>query len=396
MFSSKQKTEKGEYLFAFFYFPLIQKISTLFSFLLIIYCCSFSASLTASTPSTLPLLAVNKDTSKVQKGNLIAVPLVFFTPETRWGFGAASIYAFRFNGQSADSRPSQLQVGFAYTLENQLLSYAPYQFFFKDYNFYGELGYYRYFYNFYGVGNDQPTDFEETYAVNYPRVRLNFLKKITPNTYFGFRYWFDDFNIVEVEADGQLAEGKITGSDGGVVSGAGVVLNYDTRDNIFSPSKGYLIEAISFFNSPSLGSDFSFQRYAVDAAKYFPLPWKHTLAVNAFGDFVVGDPPFNQMAVLGGTKKARGYYEGRFRDNNLLLIQAEYRFPIIWRFGAVVFGSYGGVADKISNFQLANFRYTYGGGIRFMLDPKEKINIRFDAGFAKNASGFYVTIGEAF
>ncbi|MEN0004413.1 MAG: hypothetical protein AAF798_09725, partial [Bacteroidota bacterium] len=63
-----------------------------------------------------------------------------------WGFGAASVLSFKLPSQAAEHRPSQLQLGGAYTLNDQILLYLPFQFFAKQdrYNIYGELGYYRY------------------------------------------------------------------------------------------------------------------------------------------------------------------------------------------------------------------------------------------------------------
>lgn len=76
-----------------------------------------------------------------QKSSLIPIPIVYYTPETRLAAGAAILYTFRFRGQSGLTRPSQVQVGFAYTQEKQLLLYLPFQVFFSEGNWqtYGEL-----------------------------------------------------------------------------------------------------------------------------------------------------------------------------------------------------------------------------------------------------------------
>jgi hypothetical protein len=93
----------------------------------------------------------------------------------------------------------------------------------------------------------------------------------------------------------------------------------------------------------------------------------------------------------------RGYYLGRYRDKNMIAIQAEYRWlPAIWRFGIVGFAGFGDVADKISRFDFGGFEYSYGFGLRFLLNPEQKINLRLDFGFGKGTSGIYFTAGEAF
>ncbi len=328
-----------------------------------------------------------------------AFPLVFYTPETDFGFGAAGIYAFRSRQEPAASRPSQVQIGLAYTLKNQILVYFPFQLYLQNekYYSYGEVGYYRYVYKFFGIGNEVDPDFEETYSVRYPRIRVNFLKLVQPSLYAGVRYWFEDFNITELDTAGMLMDENITGSSGGVTSGPGVVGIYDTRDNIFFPRLGMYTEFFVQRNGDLTGSDFRYTTYSLDASRYFPIRnLPHVLALNFYSVIMTGSPPFNQLALLGGSKKMRGYFEGRYRDRNLLVLQAEYRAPIIWRLGLAGFASYGAVAHRLRDFQVQDFRYAFGGGIRFLLDKEKKINLRLDAGFAKNSSGFYLTIGEAF
>lgn len=329
---------------------------------------------------------------------LSGFPVIYYTPETRWAFGIAGVTTFRFPSDSASVKKSSFQLGFAYTQNNQVLFYLPYRLYFQNEKFlsFGELGYYKYNYFFFGMGNGQPKDFSENYGVNYPRVRINILRKILPNAYLGIKYWFEDFKIIERETKGELIVGNITGSSGGITSGAGAIFLCDTRDNIFYPSRGEYTEVSLQHFGKEIGSDFDYLRFTMDANKYFSFTKNQILAVNFFSETISGNPPFNQMALLGGTKRMRGYYEGRYRDRNILVLQTEYRVHLFWRLGAVVFAGYGGVADKIINYSISNFKYTYGGGLRFLLDKNQKINLRLDAAFGKETKGYYLTIGEAF
>ena len=115
-----------------------------------------------------------------------------------------------------------------------------------------------------------------------------------------------------------------------------------------------------------------------------------------FNNFIVGEAPFQIMSFLGGMNFMRGYYMGRFRDNNAIILQGEYRADIWWRFGAVAFASVGEVAHKIDHFKLSDFKVTYGLGIRFAIDPKERLNFRLDFAWAEDSTGFYFTVVEAF
>ncbi len=331
--------------------------------------------------------------------SIFALPLAFYTPETNWGFGAAGILAFRFAGQLPDSRPSQMQLGFAYTLNKQFLAYLPYQLYLGNerHFIYGELGWYKYSYEFYGIGNSSSASDKELYGVNYPRLRINALQSILSGLYLGLRYWMDHFDIYDLQPDGLLANTHITGQHGGLLSGLGVVGQYDRRDNVFYPASGSLAELVLFYNGRALGSGFNYGKLYLDASQYLPTSWGHILALNLYAEFTFGDAPFNQLALLGGTRRMRGYYEGRFRDKQLVILQTEYRFPLFWRLKGALFGGAGRVANTIHSFSLSDIKWSGGGGLRVLINKKERIHIRLDAAFGQAGnSGYYVTIGEAF
>ena len=92
----------------------------------------------------------------------------------------------------------------------------------------------------------------------------------------------------------------------------------------------------------------------------------------------------------------RGYYRGRYRDKNMIAFQMEYRIPVWWRLGLVGFVGFGDVADKVSHFELLNFKYSVGWGVRYLLLSQERINVRLDFGIGGGSSNLYITINEAF
>lgn len=325
------------------------------------------------------------------------LPLVFYTPETSWGFGAALFYSWRFKAEPEDSRPSQLQLGGAYTLEDQILAYLPFQLWWKaeQNSVFGELGWYRYNYYFFGIGNDQPEGFEEIYGVEFPRIRLSAMTEIQSNFYIGGRFIFDDFTITDLDPEGQLANDAIPGDRGGSNVGIGILLNLDNRDNYFETHEGWYAEFTADRHGRYLVSDFNYSRFRLDVRHFVEFNPKNHLAARFFSESIVGRAPFITQALLGGTKLMRGLYEGRYRDNNSAVIQAEYRRKLFGRIGAVAFGAIGAVAPKYGQLSLGNLRHTYGAGIRFAIDPEDRINIRLDMGVGEEPN-FYLTIGETF
>jgi outer membrane protein assembly factor BamA len=154
---------------------------------------------------------------------------------------------------------------------------------------------------------------------------------------------------------------------------------------------------VLYFNQKRLGSDFNFIRFSVDAAQYFKVGKNGVFAANAFTELVFGDPPFQQLAFIGGSKKLCGFFEGRYRDKKLWLLQAEYR-QWIWKFiGGTVFVGAGSVAPELKDFTDRKVHLAFGAGLRVRLSKKDKINLRIDAGFDEHFNLLpYVTVGEAF
>lgn len=345
-----------------------------------------------------PIIASGqKNDSLAFKPKIVGVPILFYGPETRLGFGAAGFFTFKLNKFDTLSRPSQVNLGGAYTLENQILSYASFDLWTtnNDYNFTGEVGYYRYFYDFWGVGTE-PKQIER-YSLIFPRFRFEGVRKIFTGLYAGIKYTFDDFDITEREQGGRLIQNLYPGTQGGTISGLGGVVKYDTRNSNFYPTKGYKLLASFERFDKSIGSDFNYNLTWVNAIRYFDLKKDKVIAANIYGRFSQGNVPFFHMSQVGGNKRMRGYYEGYHRDKQMIGWQVEYRMPVIWRFGFVAFAGNALVSEKVSKFAIQNTKTTIGTGVRFKLDKERKVNVRLDYGYSSdNTSGFYLTIGEAF
>jgi hemolysin activation/secretion protein len=134
---------------------------------------------------------------------------------------------------------------------------------------------------------------------------------------------------------------------------------------------------------------------------YKTLGSRNVLALQAFGQFNIGEPPFNQLSLLGGESLMRGYYTGRLRDKNQLAAQAEFRMlplPLGFtnRWGVAVFGGTGTVFNHFNNLSLKNFVLAGGAGLRFLLFPKKDIYSRVDLAFTREGTGLYIFVGEAF
>lgn len=364
------------------------KIPLRYYFLLLLICASTSA------------IGQNTATSAIDSTKnfkITAFPVVYYLPETGLGFGGLGVATFRFKDELPETRPSTIQVGLTYTTKGQFLFFAPFELYADEerWRFVGELGYYKYFYNFYGEGDDSKQEDLETYDAVFPRFRLSVLREVAPNFSIGLGYEYDGFNTIKIAENGILENSDVIGKEGGTISNLGILAFYDTRDNIFTPSKGFFIQGSMFFSSKTIGSSFSYNKFEVDARYYQQIKGKHILATNLFIANSSSGTPFLSLNYLG-TKRTRGHDNRRFQDHAEVSLAMEYRFPITGRFGGVFFGSSGTVSPNVEAAFSSSFKNTVGTGLRYIMNKKEGTRLRADYGFSKEGGNFYLTIKEAF
>ncbi len=337
---------------------------------------------------------------KMKNGTWIAIPALNYSPENGLGFGGATFRVFKFNQKDTISRSSQIGGLALYTTKNQAIFSTRYQFFTyaEKFSFSGQVRYVKFPELYYGVGQDAPDTNEERVSYQFFRFTQRVLKQVVPGLFTGaeFRY----FHRYDMElADGGILEtSRVAGYNGSKVAGIGPVFVLDKRDNINNCFQGFYLLFSAFFHGKVLGGQFQYTNYRIDFRDYFR-PFKSREDIIAFqflGNFIEGTAPFRQLSLLGGNSIMRGYYFGRFRDQHLLAAQVEYRLPLFWRLGAAGFIGYGNVLNRLDEFHLSDLKPSVGGGLRFKVDDKERLNLRLDIGFGENTSGFYISVAEAF
>jgi outer membrane protein assembly factor BamA len=336
-----------------------------------------------------------KDGKEPKDSSFFALPVIFYTPETKLALGVGGGYYFRTNPAT---KPSRLDGFLMYTLRKQFrITLAPDVYFKQNtYRLQSVLSFSYFPDKFFGIGPDTTKDMEEDYTSRLYLIQFSIQRKLFLNLNAGVRFELGRSRLVEIDEGGLLASGTIPGSDGGISSGTGLYINWDSRDNIYFPSSGSFHQAYVIMFRRAFGGDYHFNRYVLDLRKYFTFLASHVLAVQGYFSFISGDPPFQMMSLMGGQNNMRGYWTGRFRDKNLITVQAEYRIPLVKRIGVVGFAGLGNVASRLSHFGHSDLKYSLGFGLRYAFNPKEKLNIRLDIGFTKEGSGFYITATEAF
>ncbi|MBN1197317.1 MAG: BamA/TamA family outer membrane protein [Candidatus Aminicenantes bacterium] len=339
-------------------------------------------------------------TQKVESAarRLIYSPIAFYSPETNLAYGAAGSLVFRISPGQGRNRPSSIGAVFIHTQRNQLqlamtndvyLNKAGLRILVKT-------AYLDYPDKFFGIGPQTRIDDEEIFTSRQFEFSLDVEKEVFAHFSMGARVQWDSWDLTEVVVGGQLENNNIPGIGSGQVAGMGLSASWDTRDRFYSPTRGSWLRLQADIFERVLGGDFAFSRFSLDARRYLRLFSNHVLALNGKVEMQAGDVPFQYLARFGGMYSMRGYFDGRFRDRDLVMAQMEYRMPLSRRWGVVAFGSAGTVAHRLNQLDLARPLLAGGVGLRFVFDKKEHIVLRMDLGFGKDSSGIYFSIYEAF
>lgn len=342
---------------------------------------------------------------KMQEGNLRFVPIPAFSISPERGVSLGLIFEYFFNtGTTLEkkqvTRLSNAYTNFQYSSLNQIIAEAVYSIYTSEEKYFlqGAIGYRDFYERFWtfsedNVGNNdfRGLDYQHVY------IRGKWMKNLKQQTFIGANFTYNNFTNIVFQEGNYPATPLVEGIDKSTTVGFGPILVIDKRDNQFSPQKGWFTEVGIRFHGKAIGSNFNFTQYNFDARRYIHTNTKGILALHVTATLNDGVVPFLEKVKLGNDKIMRGYFAGRFRDNQFAAAQMEYRQNIGKSFVLAGFVSAGQTAPTISSFEIAQMQSSIGGGLRYLVNKEKKLYVRFDAGYTQKGNwGFYLNLGDAF
>ncbi len=154
----------------------------------------------------------------------------------------------------------------------------------------------------------------------------------------------------------------------------GAEVQYDTRDDIYSPATGVRYRADYHYgrkkaDHPERPLRSTLQRFGLDLDFFFPAFRRQVVAIGIHGRQVQGgDIQDGELIRFGGTNSLRGYRENQFLGSQVLWTNAEYRFLTGRRsflYGFVDTGYSMRPNDDLRGIPGSeSFRVGYGFGVR--------------------------------
>lgn len=173
------------------------------------------------------------------------------------------------------------------------------------------------------------------------------------------------------------------------VSGLGLHLSYDTRNSLFSPTKG--IKGTTYWTQQgtSIGSDANYWKAGIEIVGYVPLARQWTLGLRGAADFADADAPFYDLPRIN----LRGISADRYMDNNQITVEAELRYDIARRWTVVGFFGGGRVADSLDDIGAADTHFAGGIGGRYLIARAYDMRMGLDVAHGPDDWAVYLTVG---
>lgn len=326
-------------------------------------------------------------------------PIVYYTPETNVAGGGGAVLTWRKDSQDASTRPDSLQAFLVYTAKQQSFLRLNPEVYLQEGRFRleGALTHIHMPTSYFGIGNpagmtrDEVDQREEEYTNRRFALEAAALVTVVGALRVGGMMRFARDSLRDIEPGGELSGGTVPGSQGGSVAGVGPVVEWDSRDGTFAPSTGSWLRAWVRTHGRVVGSDFRFEHYGLDLRHYLRVGHGHVVALQAGADTVRGDVPFYELV----SPPLRGLYQGVYLDRSHAFLQGEWRLRPRGRWGAAVFAGVGGIGPQLSDVKPTDL-WAAGAGVRYLLNPAERITLRLDVGVSPLGVFPYFMIMEAF
>lgn len=184
-----------------------------------------------------------------------------------------------------------------------------------------------------------------------------------------------------------------SGPVNGVTDIAGLtgLVEYDSRDTVFTPNRGLRATLDVGWFSETVGGDFDYWSAKTALRYYWPLGEKWILGLRGDYDIIGDGAPFYALSFV----KLRGVPAFRYLGHYVITVETELRYKIDRRWSVLGFAGGGRAATEFSNLSDADRVHSYGGGFRYLIARKLGLGAGIDIARGPEDTVVYLTIGSA-
>ena len=179
----------------------------------------------------------------------------------------------------------------------------------------------------------------------------------------------------------------------------GAFIDIDYLDEPLNPRNGgRYVATWSSFKDQNLGL-YDFKQFDAEVQQYIPFfNQRRVIALRAKTVLTQTDDgqavPFYMLPTLGGSEDLRGFADFRFRDKNMVVVNAEYRFEAFSGLDLALFADAGQVAPTTRELRVRDMKTAAGFGFRF--NSAKSVFYRVDVGFSREGTTVFMKFGNVF
>ena len=256
---------------------------------------------------------------------------------------------------------------------------------------------YRVFFGYFDINmsyySDRPqlADREFEFNITAAPIFLQVSKKLfKDNIYLGAQYFYSN-NTLKPNFKEDLPEFVTSKSLNSKIASAGIFLERDTRNTIFTPDKGLKVNVLGTFNGNWTGSDYDFQKIHAYAHWFIPIKKNWISGLNFDYQQAFGDVPFYIKPFVD----LEGIPAERYQGNSVFVLETEQRYDFTYRWSVVGFGGLGKTINDGENFNTGKLVYNYGTGIRYYLARAFGLRAGIDVAKGPDSWGYYIVFGQS-
>jgi hypothetical protein len=245
--------------------------------------------------------------------------------------------------------------------------------------------------DFYGLGDasdslDQPV----SYTLDASLLLLQGDWKPNPKSHWsiGMRYVYSQ---IEPKLREEAQFPGLADSIHVKISAPAAVLEFDSRNNLFTPTSGMFAESVYLLSREELGATEDFERFQQVVMGWIPISDQWTLGMRGDYQWSSDGTPFFLRPYI----KLRGVAAMRYQGDEMASAEVEARWQVRGRWSLVGAGGYGTAHTERNLFSATRDVWSGAVGFRYELARLFGMHAGMDFGFSDGESAIYFQIGNA-
>jgi hypothetical protein len=175
------------------------------------------------------------------------------------------------------------------------------------------------------------------------------------------------------------------------ISAPAAVLQFDSRNNLFTPTRGMYSESMYMASREDLGATEEFERFQQVVMGWLPIADRWTLGLRGDYQWSSDDTPFFLRPYI----QLRGVEAMRYQGDDMASVEVEARWQARGRWSLLAAAGYGSARTERPLYSATRDIVSGAVGFRYELARKFGMHAGLDVGFSEDTTAVYIQIGNA-